>query len=104
MSYVLSRLRTTLGGYTDDIIAFLAGALDGYLCVEGATQSWAQIAFLAKNIGIPVLDFFMRGRLPRGLVHECEGFLGATIVGLLMKYVAPSVPSAEEGAEGEQHL
>jgi hypothetical protein len=67
---------TRAGEWLDDLAAFGGGALDAYLL------KWNALAFLLKNVAIPILDRTVV-KLPRGLVLESEGMLGFIIATLL---------------------
>jgi len=57
----------------DEISAVGGGILDGILI------DTLPIAFLAKNILIPVLAHVAPVPIPDGLVHQSEGMLGFTV-------------------------
>jgi len=73
MAMVLREI--TRGTWLDDVIAIGAGVLDGYLLEK------IPIAFIVKNVGIPVASLFFR--VPDGLKKESEGMLGLLIYVLL---------------------
>jgi hypothetical protein len=68
--------RLTRATWMDDAIAFGAGALDGYLLDK------VPVAFLIKNVGVPIASLFVRG-IPDGLKKESEGMLGLAVYVLL---------------------
>jgi len=74
MAMVLREITRTT--FIDDIIAVGSGVLDGYLLEK------MPMAFLVKNVGIPIASLFIKG-IPDGLKKESEGMLGLLIYVLL---------------------
>ena len=82
MAAALERLAGfVLRGETGDYVtAAISGAIDGFLLSQESDA--ATLAFVAKNILVPVVDA-LGFRLPRGLVHHAVGQLVMTITLLL---------------------
>ena len=76
MALALRTLALARAEIFDDILAVVGGAVDAYLL------KWNALAFLLKNVAIPILDRTVV-KLPRGLVLESEGMLGFIIATLL---------------------
>jgi hypothetical protein len=67
-------------GMVEDVMAVGSGVVDGFLLEK------VPVAFLIKNIGIPVLSLFVR-EIPDALKKESEGMLGLAIYALITRGV-----------------
>jgi len=81
---VLRRLTGVLGTELGDYLtAFVGGVVDAYLL------KWNALAFLLKNIAVPVIHH-TTGLGLRGLTIESVGMLGFTVATLIAYKPAPA--------------
>jgi hypothetical protein len=73
MAQVLAQLTRTT--WINDIICLGAGAFDGWLLDK------SPLAFMVKNIGIPIASLFVR--VPDALKYESESMLGLMIYAII---------------------
>jgi len=83
MAEALTRLATSLGlrslgsNMVDYASAAVSGVVDGFLLASNSDA--AAIAFIMKNIAVPLLDATIV-KLPKGLVYHSVGQLGMIAV------------------------
>ena len=73
MAYVTELMRTT---WINDLICIGAGVFDGWLLEK------SPLAFMIKNVGIPIASLFVK--IPEALKYESESMLGLMIYAILM--------------------